>query len=157
MSAHSPGSITTIAAACALSLVSAAAFAGPGGRGGGAPAMHDTARMSMPTTRASTGAAMRPGATTSATTLATRPTTATTTRPTTTTAKTTTRAQQTTGQPNASCEDTPNQPGHSISAPGSAFNPDGIAGTKYAGEQPQNSKNPNSVSQYDVACTRPSH
>ncbi|MGI5455670.1 hypothetical protein ACQEWB_21330 [Streptomyces sp. CA-249302] len=57
-------------------------------------------------------------------------------------------------QPGASCEDTPNQPGHSVSAPGSAFNPDGVAGTKYAGEQPQNSKNPHSVSQYDVACTR---
>ncbi|BAL22618.1 hypothetical protein [Azoarcus sp. KH32C] len=62
-----------------------------------------------------------------------------------------------TGQPNQSCEDTPNQPGHSISAPGSAFNPDGKAGTVYAGEQPQNSNNPKSVSQYDVACTRPTH
>jgi hypothetical protein len=39
-----------------------------------------------------------------------------------------------------------------VSAPGSAFNPDGTAGTKYAGTQPQNSKNPKSVSQYDVAC-----
>ena len=59
------------------------------------------------------------------------------------------------GQPNQSCETTPNQPGHSISAPGSAFNPDGVAGKVYAGEQPQNSRNPASVSQYDVACTRP--
>ena len=57
-----------------------------------------------------------------------------------------------TGQPNASCETTPNTPGNSASAPGSAFNPDGIAGTKYAGTQPQNSKNTASVSQYDVAC-----
>lgn len=56
------------------------------------------------------------------------------------------------GQPNQSCEDIPMQPGHSISAPGSAFNPDGKAGTVYAGEQPQNSVNPKSVSQYDVAC-----
>jgi hypothetical protein len=56
------------------------------------------------------------------------------------------------GQPNQSCEDIPMQPGHSISAPGSAFNPDGVSGTVYAGEQPQNSKNPKSVSQYDVAC-----
>ena len=56
------------------------------------------------------------------------------------------------GQPNQSCEDIPMQPGHSISAPGSAFNPDGKAGTVYAGEQPQNSNNPKSVSQYDVAC-----
>ncbi|GAA3802957.1 hypothetical protein GCM10022403_041230 [Streptomyces coacervatus] len=56
------------------------------------------------------------------------------------------------GQPNQSCEDQPTRPGHAASAPGSAFNPDGTAGTHYAGEQPQNSKNPNSVSQYDVAC-----
>ena len=42
-------------------------------------------------------------------------------------------------------------PGHASTAPGSAFNPGGNAGTKYAGTQPQNSKNPKSVSQYDVA------
>ena len=59
-----------------------------------------------------------------------------------------------TGQPNQSCGSTtaPSTPGHAASAPGSAFNPDGKAGTVYAGEQPQNSKNPHSVSQYDVAC-----
>jgi len=56
------------------------------------------------------------------------------------------------GQPNQSCEEQVQRPGHASSAPGSAFNPDGVAGTHYAGEQPQNSKNPNSVSQYDVAC-----
>ena len=56
------------------------------------------------------------------------------------------------GQPNQSCEDAGVRPGNAMSAPGSAFNPDGIAGTKYAGEQPQNSVNPKSVSQYDVAC-----
>jgi hypothetical protein len=56
------------------------------------------------------------------------------------------------GQPNQSCGDQPLTPGHSVSAPGSAFNPDGTAGTVYAGEQPQNSNNPKSVSQYDVAC-----
>lgn len=56
------------------------------------------------------------------------------------------------GQPNASCEEAGTRPGNAESAPGSAFNPDGIAGTKYAGEQPQNSRNPMSVSQYDVAC-----
>lgn len=39
-----------------------------------------------------------------------------------------------------------------MTAPGSAFNPDGKAGTVYAGEQPQNSKHLTSVSQYDVAC-----
>ena len=57
-----------------------------------------------------------------------------------------------TGQPNQSCEDTGVTPGRAVSAPGSAFNPDGVSGAVYAGEQPQNSKNPNSVSQYDVAC-----
>jgi len=60
----------------------------------------------------------------------------------------------TTGQPNQSCGSAtaPNTPGNSASAPGSAFNPDGKAGTVYAGEQPQNSRNPKSVSQYDAAC-----
>jgi hypothetical protein len=48
-------------------------------------------------------------------------------------------------------------PGHASSAPGSAFNPDGNAGKHYAGEQPQNSKNPKSVSQYDVAGFQQSH
>ena len=70
---------------------------------------------------------------------------------------TTTRGPAKTGQPNQDCESLGNQPGHSMSAPGSAFNPDGNAGTKYAGEQPQNSRNTASVSQYDVACARPSH
>jgi hypothetical protein len=56
------------------------------------------------------------------------------------------------GQPNRSCEDAGVTPGQSAAAPGSAFNPDGKAGTVYAGEQPQNSVNPHSVSQYDVAC-----
>ena len=57
------------------------------------------------------------------------------------------------GQPNQSCEDPGSKtPGNSASAPGSAFSPDGKAGTVYAGEQPQNSVNPHSVSQYDVAC-----
>jgi len=59
-----------------------------------------------------------------------------------------------TGQPNQSCETTPNTPGHSATAPGSAFNPSGKSGTVYAGEQPQNSRNTASVSQYDVACAR---
>jgi hypothetical protein len=59
-----------------------------------------------------------------------------------------------TGQPNVECgeEDALNRPGHAENARGSAFNPDGIAGQHYAGEQPQNSKNPKSVSQYDTAC-----
>ena len=66
-------------------------------------------------------------------------------------------ADHTTGQPNQSCEDLGNQPGNAINARGSPFNPKGVAGTKYAGEQPQNSNNPKSVSQYDVACARPTH
>ena len=36
------------------------------------------------------------------------------------------------------------------------LNPDGKAGSVYAGEQPQNSRNSASVSRYDVACARPS-
>jgi len=56
------------------------------------------------------------------------------------------------GQPSADCADFSSTPGQSASAPGSAFNPDGKAGTGYAGEQPQNSNNSHSVSQYDVAC-----
>jgi len=58
----------------------------------------------------------------------------------------------TTGQPNQSCEEAGITPGNAASAPGSAFNPDGKAGTRYAGELPQNSRNSASVSQYDVAC-----
>ena len=59
-----------------------------------------------------------------------------------------------TGQPNQTCGSAtaPNTPGGSATAPGSAFNPNGKSGTVYAGEQPQNSKNTASVSQYDVAC-----
>ena len=59
------------------------------------------------------------------------------------------------GQPNQSCgsASAPNTPGNAASAPGSAFNPDGNAGTHYAGQQPQNSRNPASVAQYDVACS----
>jgi hypothetical protein len=62
-----------------------------------------------------------------------------------------------TGQPNQSCQSQPSTPGNSANAPGSAFNPSGTAGSHYAGQQPQNSKNPNSVSQYDVACFQVSH
>jgi hypothetical protein len=58
------------------------------------------------------------------------------------------------GQPSQTCGSStaPFTPGNSASAPGSAFNPNGQAGSVYAGEQPQNSNNPASVSQYDVAC-----
>lgn len=56
------------------------------------------------------------------------------------------------GQPNQSCQVSLVTPGNAASAPGSAFNPGGVAGGVYAGTQPQNSNNPHSVSQYDVAC-----
>jgi hypothetical protein len=62
--------------------------------------------------------------------------------------------QHATGQPDQSCETTGSTPGKSASAPGSAFNPDGKAGTQYAGEKPQNSRNTASVSQYDQACAK---
>ncbi|MDX8531938.1 adenylate cyclase [Mesorhizobium sp. VK25A] len=69
-------------------------------------------------------------------------------------------ATGTTGQPSQTIG-TPQTgsvtPGHAASAPGSAFNPDGNAGTHYAGNQPQSSKNPKSVSQYDVAGFQQSH
>ena len=60
-----------------------------------------------------------------------------------------------TGQPSQTClsSTAPGEPGNAASAPGSAFNENGgIAGSMYAGSQPQNSNNPKSVSQYDVAC-----
>lgn len=63
------------------------------------------------------------------------------------------------GQPNQTCGSAtaPMTPGNAASAPGSAFNPSGNAGTHYAGEQPQNSRNPAAVSQYDVACSHQPH
>jgi len=62
-----------------------------------------------------------------------------------------------TGQPNQSCEEQTTRPGNAMTAPGSAFNPDGVSGTVYAGQQSVNSKNPTSASQYDVACFQVSH
>lgn len=61
-----------------------------------------------------------------------------------------------TGQPNQTCGSAtaPETPGHAASASGSAFNPNGKAGTVYAGTQANNSKNPTSVAQYDVACSK---
>jgi hypothetical protein len=60
------------------------------------------------------------------------------------------------GQPGETCVDNLNaqfEPGNAANARGSAFNENGgIAGGMYAGSQPQNSTNPKSVSQYDVAC-----
>jgi len=50
-----------------------------------------------------------------------------------------------TGQPNQSCENpqTMTMPGHSASARGSAFNPNGIAGMNYAGEKQSTRKTRN--------------
>jgi hypothetical protein len=53
------------------------------------------------------------------------------------------------GQPSQSCEVTTTTPGQASSAPGSAFNPDGVSGGVYADGQ---HSNPKAVSQYDVAC-----
>jgi hypothetical protein len=60
-----------------------------------------------------------------------------------------------TGQPSQTCLSGAalTEPGQAASARGSAFNENGgVAGSMYAGSQPQNSTNPTSVSQYDVAC-----
>jgi hypothetical protein len=60
-----------------------------------------------------------------------------------------------TGQPSQTClsSSAPSEPGNAAAASGSAFNENGgIAGSMYAGSQPQNSNNLKSVSQYDVAC-----
>jgi hypothetical protein len=50
------------------------------------------------------------------------------------------------GQPSASCEESTASPA------GFATGGFAHAETQYAGSQPQNSNNPKSVSQYDVAC-----
>ena len=58
-----------------------------------------------------------------------------------------------TGQPGVECEDV--RPGNAVSAPGSAFNPDGTAGGVYANPDSKGglaSGNTHVVSQYDVAC-----
>ena len=54
------------------------------------------------------------------------------------------------GQPSQSCQ--VSFPSGPLTPPG--FNTSGFANaaTQYAGSQPQNSNNPNSVAQYDVAC-----
>ncbi|MGS1017508.1 hypothetical protein [Allosphingosinicella humi] len=64
------------------------------------------------------------------------------------------RGPSKTGQPGVECGEpgATRTPGKASSARGSAFNEEGVAGTKYAGQQPQNSRNTASVSQYDVAC-----
>ena len=64
--------------------------------------------------------------------------------------------QHATGQPMQSCETTGSPPGNSGTAPGSAFS-GGTADSKYAGTQPQTSRNTASTSQYDVACANQPH
>jgi hypothetical protein len=126
-------------AAAAMSLSPAAVLADPGGHGGGSghgAAMGQGAmtapELSQPTTHSSQGSIN--GAGWDHMNGPTHPT----------------------GQAGFECEEI--RPGHASSAPGSAFNPDGNAGTRYAGEQPQNSRNTASVSQYDTACMhQPQH
>src|SRR5438105_7790242 len=66
--------------------------------------------------------------------------------------------QHATGQPMQSCETTGSPPGNSASAPGSAFSQNGgTAGSNYAGEKSQNTRNTASVSQYDQACAKQPH
>lgn len=65
-----------------------------------------------------------------------------------------------TGQPGKTCgnPDALSSPGNAAAAPGSAFNPDGQAGSVYAGNNPNapgfvdGHANDHAVSQYDVAC-----
>jgi hypothetical protein len=60
-----------------------------------------------------------------------------------------------TGQPNQDCADFGTHPGKAASAPGSAFNDNGKAGSVYANPDSTggiHSGNSHVVSQYDVAC-----
>ena len=125
--------ITTVAATLALGIAMGATAASQATSSKGAAAKDTTATTTSPAPQPTQQAAA--------------PTTSSTT--------TTQKGPATTGQPNQNCETLGNQPGASMSAPGSAFNPNGTAGSKYAGEQPQNSRNTASVSQYDVGCARP--
>jgi hypothetical protein len=66
------------------------------------------------------------------------------------------------GAPNNTCgASNPVTPGNSVNAPGSVFNPNGQAGTVYAGNPGTaslaHSNSSVSVSQYDTACVRLSH
>ena len=57
-----------------------------------------------------------------------------------------------TGQPGVECDEVGEAPGHTEGARGSPFSAESVSGAHYAGEQPQNSRNSASVSQYDIAC-----
>jgi hypothetical protein len=112
--------------------------------------------LSSPAPASNRGMGMSAAPATGTTTLSSNPATRTA-QTTTTPTQAPVRGPAKTGQPGQDCESLGNQPGRSMSAPGSAFNPDGKAGSVYAGTQPQNSGNTASVSQYDVACARPTH
>jgi hypothetical protein len=62
------------------------------------------------------------------------------------------------GAPGTTCgnANTSSMPGNSVNANGSVFNPNGQAGTVYAGNpgtaSAANANSPNAVSQYDIAC-----
>ena len=66
------------------------------------------------------------------------------------------------GAPNNTCgPDNPVTPGNAANAPGSAFNPNGTAGTVYAGNpntaSANNANSTAAVAQYDSACVHLSH
>jgi|SwirhisoilCB1_FD_contig_51_7858326_length_547_multi_5_in_0_out_0_1 hypothetical protein len=143
--------LSLLMAAGAIAFAPAATLAAPpGGGGGGAGAMHGPMNGAPAMQRAMPTA---------------RPTTTTTT---TTTAHSQTgngggynhlnSPQHATGQPGQDCEELiasgeGSFPGQAGENGKSAFG--GTAGDKYAGSQPQNSRNTASVSQYDTACARP--
>jgi hypothetical protein len=144
--------LSLLMAAGAITFAPAAALSAPPGGGGGA-AMHS------PMSGASAMQRTMPTA---------RPTTTTTTTTTTATPHSPTgngggynhlnSPQHATGQPSKDCEELiasgeGSFPGQAGENGKSAFG--GTAGDKYAGSQPQNSRNTASVSQYDTACARP--
>src|SRR5436190_1170484 len=135
-----------------LALAALMLAAGSYAAAGGAAAAHaaPNSRAATMTTSPNAGATAAP-----ATTRSTARAPATTTTASASTTSTTTRSpHHATGQPMVECgEGTATaSPGNAASARGSAFNEDGIAGQHYAGNQPQNSRNTASVSQYDSAC-----
>jgi hypothetical protein len=60
------------------------------------------------------------------------------------------------GTPNTTCQQFTVTPGSSVTAAGSVFNPNGTAGTVYAGNPGTaslaNANSVHAVSQYDIAC-----
>jgi hypothetical protein len=142
--------LSLLMAAGAIAFAPAASLAAPPGGGGGGAAMHapmngaPAMQRTMPTARPAT-------------------TTTTTATPHSQTGNGggynhMNSPQHATGQPSQDCEELiasgqGSFPGQSGENGKSAFG--GTAGDKYAGSQPQNSRNTASVSQYDTACARP--